>query len=177
MIKSAAELAGRITLPGLEKRETWGTRRTSPLKPECGLSGPPAEKQKLISSQLPVPRFPPQVSVSPVYSVYSPDAEGGAWVFARLHQRRINQPSKQRTTAQIARALQRFARIAVTKAEMPPTIAIKNQKAALMRGRNPRSWWPHSSSIPEAANCHATACQPAPIPAIYVVIGTSSSSA
>jgi len=35
--------------PGLEKRETWGTRRktlsgseTAPLKPKNGLSGPPA---------------------------------------------------------------------------------------------------------------------------------------
>ena len=46
---SRADPVNRGTLPGLEKRETWGTRRktlsgreTALLKPENGLSGPPA---------------------------------------------------------------------------------------------------------------------------------------
>ena len=45
---SRADPVNRGTLPGLEKRETWGTRRktlsgseAAPLKPN-GLSGPPA---------------------------------------------------------------------------------------------------------------------------------------
>jgi hypothetical protein len=58
----------------------------------------------------------------------------------RHHQRRINQVSEQRTTAQIAAAHQRFARIAATRAEMPKAMAIKNQKVAPIRVRDPISW-------------------------------------
>jgi hypothetical protein len=45
-----ADPVNRGTLPGLEKRETWGTRRktlsgseTAPLKPKNGFRGPPAQ--------------------------------------------------------------------------------------------------------------------------------------
>jgi len=55
------------------------------------------------------------------------------------HQRRIKKVSEQRTTAQIATAYERFARIAVIKAEMPKAMAIKNPKAAPMRALNPIS--------------------------------------
>jgi hypothetical protein len=51
-------------------------------------------------------------------------------------ERRIKKASKQRTTAQIAAAYERFARTAVTKAEMPKAMAIKNPKAAPTRARN-----------------------------------------
>ena len=57
----------------------------------------------------------------------------------RSHQRRINKVSEKRTTAQIATADQRFARIAVIRAEMPNAMAIKKPKAAPMRARNPMS--------------------------------------
>jgi hypothetical protein len=40
----------------------------------------------------------------------------------------------------MAAAYERFARIAVIKAEMPKAIAIKNPKAAPMPARNPISW-------------------------------------
>ncbi len=90
--------------------------------------------------------------------------------FLLIAQHRISKVSEQRTTAQIAAAYERFARIAVTRAEMPQAIAIKNQKPALILGRNFRSWWPLSSSTPEASNCPATDCQLAPISAIYMAI-------
>jgi hypothetical protein len=57
----------------------------------------------------------------------------------RIHQRRINKISEQRTAAQIAEAYQRFPRIAVTRAETLKDMAIKNPKAAPMRARNPMS--------------------------------------
>ena len=55
------------------------------------------------------------------------------------HQRRINKVSEKRTVAQIAAAYERFARIAVIKAETPKAIAIKEPKTAPMRARNPMS--------------------------------------
>ena len=57
----------------------------------------------------------------------------------RSHQRRIKKASEQRTIAQITAAYERFARIAVTRAEMPKAMAIKNLKAAPIRARNPMS--------------------------------------
>jgi hypothetical protein len=80
-------------------------------------------------------------TVSPIKgndsTVFTPCAY--AEVFRR-HQRRINQVSEQRTTAQIAAADQRFARIAVTRAEVPKAMAIKDQKVAPIRVRDRISW-------------------------------------
>jgi hypothetical protein len=58
-----------------------------------------------------------------------------------LRQRSINHVSVHRTTAQAATAVQIFARIAVSRAEMPKATAIKNQKAAPMRDRGGAKSW------------------------------------
>src|ERR1700733_12568288 len=54
----------------------------------------------------------------------------------RSHQRRIKKVSEQRTIVQITAAYARCARIALTRAEMPKAMAIKNPKAAPIRARN-----------------------------------------
>jgi len=55
----------------------------------------------------------------------------------RSDQRRISKSSQQRTTAQIAAPPRRFARMAVTRAEMPNAMAMKNPKTAPIQTRSP----------------------------------------
>ena len=57
----------------------------------------------------------------------------------RRHKRRISQASKQRATEQITTPPQTLAQIAVARAEVPKAKAIKKQKAAPIRARNPIS--------------------------------------
>ena len=88
----------------------------------------------------------------------------------KIHQR-INQVSRPRTTAQITAPPRRLTRIAVTKAEMQNTMAIKDPKAAPMRARDPRSCLTLSTITTDVSSCPPTDHQLAPMPAIYMVNG------
>jgi hypothetical protein len=64
-----------------------------------------------------------------------------------------------------------FDRIAVTRAEMPKAMLIKNQKTAPRRSRNPTSWQAFINANPETSNCPAIDFQLAPITKYMVISG------
>jgi len=62
-----------------------------------------------------------------------------------------------------------FDRIAAISAEMPNVIALRDQKIAPRRSRNPRSWQTLSNASPETSNCPAMDCQLEVNRAIYIL--------
>lgn len=108
----------------------------------------------------------PAVPESPRFPVSNRRQNQGRLLCRPRIQRRINQASKQRTTAQIATAPRMFPWIAVIRAEMPNAVAIRIPEAAPTRVPNPRSCLTLTRITADASNCPATHHQPAPIPAI-----------
>ena len=159
-------------------RGTHSVREASEIK---SLGHPPHHSERIV----PVPSVPALLRIT-VPALLSPHYSSTALLYSylrhpycgfllfclrRIH-RRINKDSKQTITAQIATPLRSFRLIAVTRAEMPNAKAIKIPKAAPIRVRNPRSCLTLTSITAEVTNCPAIDHQLAPMPAIYVVIGT-----